>query len=262
MNTEEFRLKAQCTYVWVKIFKNIILLFGALIVGSSEMFADDSRELDGQRYIDLGKNVRTVISKNRQSEIHNNQKNTDGYRSNTIIPHDIYVSINGKSVPLYTLSAKQIDSIADSPELDIFKYERREIAQEPSQTSPERKTQSHKVPTNSGSQNKKAIQISEEVPWRDWSIGKEDINYLYYQYGTVGNVYYLMREGNNNNSNVCGSVRFVNAAKGAISLHANPQKLTSNVYIDHELIRPVWRGTWKDNHGKDYCNRNPQRKDR
>lgn len=139
MNTEEFRLKAQCTYVWVKNFKNIILLFGALIVGSSEMFADDSRELDGQRYIDLGKNVRTVISKNRQSEIHNNQKNTDGYRSNTIIPHDIYVSINGKSVPLYTLSAKQIDSIADSPELDIFKYERREIAQEPSQTSPERK---------------------------------------------------------------------------------------------------------------------------
>ena len=197
-----------------------------------------------------GANVRAVVSSNGQNAIQNNQVGEKGYRSNTIIPRDIYVSVNGQSVPLYTLSATQIDSIADSPELDIFKYERREIAQEPSQTSPERKTQSHKVPTNSGSQNKKAIQISEEVPWRDWSIGKEDINYLYYQYGTVGNVYYLMREGNNNNSKVCGSVRFVNAAKGAISLHANPQKLTSNVYIDHELIRPVWRGTWKDNHGK------------
>ena len=216
--------------------KNIVLLFGALTAGSSELFAVDSY------YNPDGQSIMT-ISESCQDD----QGNTaGGYRSNTTIPHDIYVTVNGQSVPLYTLSATQIDSIADSPELDIFKYERKEIAQEIAKDSPVKAGQSKKSPTNTGSQGKKAIQISEEVPWRDWSIGKENANYLYYKYGD--NEYFLMREGNNHNSTVCGSVCFV--CHRQKTLRADPRVLTSHVYIDHELIRRVWSGTWKDNHGK------------
>lgn len=187
----------------------------------------------------FGANIRAVVSKKGYDLINETIQNSGGgYRSNSIIPRDIYVTVNGKSVPLYNLPAKTIDSIADSPQLDMFKYERVEIAQETKSSSSN--TSKPKTSTNTN-KPQVAIQIQDKVPWRDWDNNDNETKYL-----TIpnyrGESYVLKRLGNHHSS-YPGAVYF-----GTLS--ADPKKLTSKVFIDNILIRKEWQGVWKDNLGR------------